>query len=156
MFELTSSVFEDEGNIPDLYTCKGKNISPPLSFKNPPAQTKSYALVMEDLDTPLGIITHWVIYNIPADTIKLAAAVPRRRILEINVRQGRNGMYRFGYMGPCPPWGNHRYYFRLFALGAFIETDVVYNKKKLLREIEEYILDTATLMGHYARKKRLG
>jgi len=154
MFELISSAFENEGNIPDLYTCRGKNISPPLSFNNPPAQTKSYALIMEDLDTPIGTITHWLIYNIPSEVNKLPKAVPPGRLLANNLRQGRNGMYRFGYMGPCPPWGKHRYYFRLFALNTFVETDAVFNKKKLLREIETHVLDTAVLMGYRRRQYR--
>ncbi len=153
MFGLTSSAFENEGNIPDLYTCRGRNISPPLSWRNPPERTKSYALIVEDLDTPFGVVTHWLVYNIPATFSDLPQAVPPGEILENGLRQGRNGMFRFRYMGPCPPWGRHRYRFSLYALDSMIETDAVLNKRKLLREIEPHILATARLIGYYARKR---
>ena len=63
-FELSSIAFHNKKEIPDKYTCKGKKISPPLSWKNIPEGTKSYALIMDDLDTPIGVLNHWVLYNI--------------------------------------------------------------------------------------------
>ena len=120
---LSSNAFENEGDIPDLYTCRGKNISPPLGFDNAPEGTRSCSLIMVDLDTPVGTVTHWVVYNIPADFRELTEGIPAGRLLAGGLNQGRNGMFRFGYMGPCPPWGRHRYLFRLFALiGCFQAT----------------------------------
>jgi Raf kinase inhibitor-like YbhB/YbcL family protein len=150
-FELSSSVFENEGHIPDLYTCRGKNISPPLSFNNPPDGTESYALIMEDLDTPIGTITHWVLYNIPSDTREVAQDLPTGPVPAKGWKQGRNGMFRFGYMGPCPPWGRHRYLFSLFALDTAMRAEAVLNKRKLLRLIEPHVLARATLLGYYSK-----
>jgi Raf kinase inhibitor-like YbhB/YbcL family protein len=147
--ELTSSAFENQGDIPDLYTCRGKNISPPLSFRSAPAGTKSCALFMVDLDIPIGTITHWVVYNIPADSGELAEALPPGKLLANGLNQGRNGMFRFGYMGPCPPWGRHRYLFRLFALDRTLPTEGALNKRKLLRSVETHILAEAALLGYY-------
>jgi hypothetical protein len=150
---LTSSAFDDGADIPDLYTCRGKNISPPLSWAGAPAGTRSLALILEDPDTPFGTVTHWVLYGIAGDATELAEGVPPGRVLPGGLRQGRNGMFRFGYMGPCPPWGKHRYVLHLFALDAAIDTDRVMNKRRLLRRIEPHILSRARLLGHYARAR---
>ncbi len=151
-FELTSSAFENQGDIPDLYTCRGKNISPPLSFRGAPAGTKSCALLMVDLDTPIGTITHWVVYNIPADFGGLNEGITPGKLLANGLNQGRNGMFRFGYMGPCPPWGRHRYLFRLFALDTMIRTPGAISKRKLLCFMEAHILAEAPLLGYYPKR----
>ena len=150
---LTSSAFDDGGEIPALYTCRGRNISPPLSWAGAPEGTRSLALIMEDPDTPFGTVTHWVLYNIPPDPARLAEGTPPGRTLSGDLRQGRNGMFRFGYMGPCPPWGRHRYVLTLFALETPIPDGGVMNKRRLLRAIEPHILARATLVGHYARTR---
>lgn len=150
--EITSSAFENERDIPDLYTCRGKNISPPLCFGNAPEGTRSYALIMVDLDTPVGTITHWAVYNIPADFRGLGQAVPPGRLLENGLNQGRNGMFRFGYMGPCPPWGRHRYLFRLFALDGTLPAEGAVNKRKLLRLMESHVMAEAALLGYYPER----
>jgi Raf kinase inhibitor-like YbhB/YbcL family protein len=150
--ELTSEMFENEGNIPDRYTCRGKNISPPLCFANAPEGTGSYALIMLDLDTPVGTITHWVVYNIPAVVSELSEGIPYGRLLANGLNQGRNGMFRFGYMGPCPPWGRHRYLFRLFALDRMLPGDGALNRRKLLSVSRTHILAEASLLGYYPKK----
>ena len=153
---LSSNAFENEGDIPDLYTCRGKNISPPLGFDNAPEGTRSYSLIMVDLDTPVGTVTHWVVYNIPADFRELTEGIPAGRLLAGGLNQGRNGMFRFGYMGPCPPWGRHRYLFRLFALDRMLPSDDALNRRKLLRMMETHILAEASLIGYYPKKERQG
>jgi Raf kinase inhibitor-like YbhB/YbcL family protein len=155
-FELTSSAFQNEGYIPDRYTCRGKNISPPLCFENAPEGTKSYALIMVDLDTPVGTITHWVVYNIPAYVRELAEGIPRGRFLPNGLNQGRNGMFRSGYTGPCPPWGRHRYVFRLFALDRLLSPGSADNRKKLQRRMAPHILAKAALLGYYPNKEVQG
>jgi Raf kinase inhibitor-like YbhB/YbcL family protein len=153
-FELTSNAFANEGDIPDLYTCRGSNISPPLCFANAPEGTRSYALIMVDLDTPVGTITHWVVYNIPAEVRELGEGISPGRLLANGLNQGRNGMFRCGYMGPCPPWGRHRYVFRLFALDRMLRRGGALNRRKLLRMMETHILAQAALLGYYAKKER--
>jgi Raf kinase inhibitor-like YbhB/YbcL family protein len=152
--QLSSNAFENEGDVPDLYTCRSKNISPPLSFDNAPEGTRSYALIMVDLDTPVGTITHWLVYNIPADFRELSEGIPAGRHLANGLNQGRNGMFRFGYMGPCPPWGRHRYLFRLFALDRMLPSGGALNRRKLLRMMEPHILAEAVLLGYYAKKEQ--
>ena len=152
-FELASGAFENEGDIPDRYTCRGRNISPPLCFANAPEGTESFALIMVDLDTPFGTITHWVVYNIPADSLELDEGVPPGKLTEKGANQGRNGMFRFGYMGPCPPWGRHRYLFRAFALDIRLPRDVSLNKRKLLCLMENHILAEGALLGYYQKNE---
>ena len=151
-FQLTSNAFTHEGTIPDLYTCRGRNISPPLSFRNAPRGTESCALIMVDLDTPVGTITHWVVYNIPIEAGELSEGIPPGKLLPKGLHQGRNGMFRFGYMGPCPPWGRHRYLFRLYALDSMIPAQGALNKRKLLPLMESHILAEAVLLGYYPEK----
>jgi hypothetical protein len=151
--ELRSGAFQHEGVIPDLYTCRGRNISPPLCFGGVPKGTESFALLMVDLDTPVGTVTHWVVYNIPPDFRELAQGVPPGKLLENGVHQGRNGMFRYGYMGPCPPWGHHRYLFRLFALDRMLQPTAATNRRKLLRLVEAGGLAEATLIGYYPGKR---
>ena len=152
-FELTSGAFENEGDIPDRYTCRGTNISPPLCFASAPEGTKSYALIMVDLDTPVGTITHWVVYNVPADFRELGEGIPPGRLPANGLNQGRNGMFRLGYMGPCPPWGRHRYLFRLFALDRMLPSDSALNRRKLLSMTKTHILAEATLLGYYSKRR---
>ena len=154
VMELNSRAFENEGDIPDHFTCRGLNISPPLSFANAPQGTESYALIMVDLDTPIGTITHWVLYNIPSDVRELGEGIPPGRLLPNGFSQGRNGMFRFGYMGPCPPWGRHRYLFRLFALDRMLPSEGALNRRRLLNATKTHILAEAALLGYYPKKER--
>jgi Raf kinase inhibitor-like YbhB/YbcL family protein len=153
---LTSEAFADGGAIPELYTCRGKNVSPPLAWSEAPLKTESFALVMEDADTPLGTITHWVLYNIPAAARSLPAALPSAPLFDDGMIQGRNGMRRNRYMGPCPPWGSHRYTFTLYALDRVIPPDPRLGKRKLVRLIREHILARAELMGRFGKGSAAG
>jgi Raf kinase inhibitor-like YbhB/YbcL family protein len=151
-FELYSQAFENEGLIPDIYTCKGKEISPPLGWKNPPEGTKSYAILMEDLDVFFGSITHWVLYNIPFEKSQLPADIPHQNNLADGIFQGKNSMRKIGYMGPCPPFSKHRYIFTIYAVDTILSPDPKMNKKRLIKSINGHILDKANLLGYYSKK----
>ena len=151
MLELSSIVFKNEGRIPDLYSCMGKEISPPLLWKNGPKDTKSFALIMDDLDTPIGILNHWIIYNIPRDKKQLLEDIPHETFLDDDSIQGRNSMRRTGYMGPCPPWGEHRYVFTLYALDTVLDKNPKMNKRKLLKAIEGHVLEQSQIIGIYSK-----
>src|SRR6185369_17804702 len=99
-----SSTFSQGGNIPDKYSCKGQNVSPPLFFRNVPMKTKSLTLILHDPDAPMvGGFTHWVLFNIPAHTTEIQEnKLPQDSVL------GNNGGGKSGYTGPCPPSGIHR------------------------------------------------
>jgi Raf kinase inhibitor-like YbhB/YbcL family protein len=119
-FKLTSKDFKEGGTIPDKqvfnsFGCTGGNASPDLEWSNPPAGTKSFALMVHDPDAPTGSgWWHWVVYNIPAT----ATSIPEGGPVPTGATQGNTDFGTPGWGGPCPPAGsgNHHYEFTLFAL----------------------------------------
>jgi Raf kinase inhibitor-like YbhB/YbcL family protein len=151
-FELRSVAFEEGGNIPKEYTCDGANISPPLGWGDPPEQTKSFALLVEDPDAPGKTWVHWIIFNLPPEVRQLSDNIPKQKTLAGNQRQGTNDFGKIGYGGPCPPKGApHRYFFRLYALDKMLDLKPGATKSELLKAMEGHILAKAELMGRYQR-----
>jgi len=151
-FELTSTAFVEGEPIPSKYTCDGEDISPPLQWRDPPEGTRSFALIVDDPDAPIGTWVHWVLYNLPAGTRNLAEAIPPDAELSDGSRHGNSSWRRLGYGGPCPPRGTHRYFFKLYALDTVLDLKAGANKKKLLRAMEGHILSQTELMGVYSRR----
>src|SRR5216683_6772325 len=115
--QLTTSAFPSQGTIPKKFTCDGSDVSPPLAWSGAPPGTRSFALIVDDPDAPVGTWVHWVLYDLPANTKELAEGVPKQEQLSNGARQGRNDFRKIGYGGPCPPPGKpHRYFFKLYAL----------------------------------------
>ena len=150
--KLTSSAFEDGGKIPAKYTCDGANISPPLTWENPPEGTKTLALISDDPDAPVGIWIHWVIFNLEPKLGGLAEAVPTERTLAHGAKQGINDFRKIGYGGPCPPGGTHRYFFKLYALDTKLELNPGITKSDLLKAMKGHVLEECQLMGTYRRR----
>ena len=150
-FELTSTAFVQGKPIPRKYTCDGQDISPPLSWGDPPAGTRSLALIADDPDAPAGTWVHWVLYNLPAASRGLPEAVPADAELADGSQHGRNSWRRLGYGGPCPPRGTHRYFFKLYALDTVLDLKAGADKGQLLKAMKGHILAQAELMGTYAR-----
>jgi len=151
---LKSSAFKEGKFIPKQYTCddKAKNISPPLSWIGIPKETKSIAIIMDDPDAPITQpFVHWVIYNIPASMNKLKEGIEKKEMLENEIRQGINNFSRFGYGGPCPPSGIHRYFFKIFALDTPLELSGEVTKDDLFKEMKPHIIAQGLLMGKYER-----
>jgi hypothetical protein len=148
---LKSSAFEQNGSIPEKYTCKGTNISPPLQWHKPPEGTKSLALIVDDPDAPLGIWVHWVIYDIPPHIQKLSEGIPPQEILSNGARQGINDFPTIGYRGPCPPWGEHRYFFKLYALDILTNLPAGATKRALLDAMRGHILAEGQLIGKFKK-----
>jgi len=116
---VTSSAFAANAPIPEKYTCKGSNVSPPIAWEGAPSQTKAFALVMHDPDAPGGNFTHWLIYDLPASVTSLPEGVPTNSRPPVGGAQGVNGARGGGYTGPCPPAGPpHHYVFHVYALDA--------------------------------------
>lgn len=88
--EITSSAFTQGGSIPDQYTCKGKDISPPLAWGEPPAGTKSFALIMDDPDAPFGTWDHWILFNIPVSARSLPESIGANPTLPDGSMSGKN------------------------------------------------------------------
>jgi Raf kinase inhibitor-like YbhB/YbcL family protein len=150
--EMRSPAFFIGNTIPFKYTCDGDNISPPLQWEAPPPGTKSFALILEDLDAPHPNFTHWVLYNLPADSRELPEGVAKSPTLPNGGVQGKNGFEQLGFGGPCPPNGTHRYFFKLYALDQPLDLAPGVSKEELMRVMEGHILDSAEVMGRYARQ----
>jgi hypothetical protein len=148
--KLTSTAFKDGDYIPTKYTCDGANISPPIAWKEAPSSTKSFALIYDDPDAPSGTWDHWVLYNLPPETVSLpenATTLPQ------GTRVGLNSWPKAEYGGPCPPTGTHRYIFHLYALDTMLDLPEGATSEALRKKMEKHILATATLTGRYQRTK---
>lgn len=118
-FTLKSPAFHDNERIPVLYTCNGKNISPPLSWDNIPANTKSFVLILKTPDWTPAKIYLWTIYNIPGDVKALGPGADQN--LPDGTLVGMNFYYEANYTGPCPPDNLlHHYVFTLYALDTIL------------------------------------
>lgn len=149
--KIKSPAFVPGGKIPGKYTCDGMDISPPLAWTSGPEGTKTFALICDDPDAPMGTWVHWVLFNLPADIIEFRENVPPERELESGAKQGTNDFRKIGYGGPCPPGGTHRYYFKLYALDTEINLEAGATKSELLKAMEGHILAEGQLMGRYER-----
>src|SRR5260221_3235134 len=124
VFSLTSSAFRDgtmlekknAGNNPKNPNCIGQNVSPPLAWSNPPAGTKSYALLMVDPEGRQGLgVNHWVAYGIPVSVTGFAEGETSQ--LSDKYVGGKSTQGLGYYFGPCTPpaTGMHHYTFTLIA-----------------------------------------
>jgi Raf kinase inhibitor-like YbhB/YbcL family protein len=144
ILNISSSAFEDEGIIPSKYTCDGEEINPPLYVENIPEGTQALAIIVEDPDAPNGTFDHWLVWNIPPESI-----IEENRIPGVS---GKNSAGKTGYHGPCPPSGYHRYYFYVFALDKSLDLEGGVDKKTLQAAMQPHILATGSLMGRYKKK----
>jgi len=150
--QLSSSAFEHNARIPKKYTADGPDVSPLLKWTDPPEGTKSFALVCDDPDAPVGTWVHWVVYGIGASTRELAEGIPAQKQLPSGVKQGTNDFRKIGYGGPAPPPGpEHRYFFKLYALDTDPALAPGAKKKDLLKAMNGHVLAGAELIGRYGR-----
>ncbi|HEY8271097.1 MAG TPA: YbhB/YbcL family Raf kinase inhibitor-like protein [Pseudobdellovibrionaceae bacterium] len=152
-FILFSSAFSPNGEIPSKYTCEGQNISPPLSWQGAPANTKSFALIMDDPDAPdpqhpKTTWVHWVLFNIPANVTSLKEHIES---LPEGTGEGFNDWHKTGYGGPCPPIGRHRYFHKVYALDTRLTNLTHPNKAALEKAMQGHILAHAELVGTYMK-----
>jgi Raf kinase inhibitor-like YbhB/YbcL family protein len=148
--EIKSSAFAPAASIPSKYTCDAQNpTNPPLQFTGVPGNAKSLVLIMDDPDVPknlipTGIFDHWLVWDIAPDS---------KGIKEGDSNQGLNGRGK-GYVGPCPPDREHRYFFRLYALDVRLDNAKISNRKDLEDAMKGHIIDQADLMGRYEKMKK--
>jgi Raf kinase inhibitor-like YbhB/YbcL family protein len=143
---LTSDAFANGQSIPAKYSCVGKNISPALAWDEPPAGTKSLALIVDDPDAPMGTWVHWVLFNIPASTASLPENADSSAM-----SAGKNSSGNTRYDGPCPPSGTHRYFFKLYALDSTLSLSPGATKEQVLKAMESHILAQGELMGTFSK-----
>ena len=150
-FTLSSPVFKDGQRMPEKYVHSNGDVSPPLCWNNPPKDAKSFALLMEDGDAPLATAGHWILYNIPSSESSLPEKMPYECVFEDGKAQGKNIFRKTGYLGPAPPWGQHTYVFRLFALDTVLPELKNPKRKQFLKHIEGHVLDETRLSVVYKK-----
>jgi len=145
MKELTvkSPAFENNKLIPAKYTCDGYNVNPPLAVEGISEETKSLVLIVDDPDAPMGTFDHWIVWNIP----------PTSKIGENTVpgTEGMSSYRKHAYGGPCPPYGTHRYFFKVYALDVQLDLGSNSKKKDVEKAMEGHILAKGELVGLYRR-----
>lgn len=149
---IASSAFAHNEPIPRLYTCQGRDISPPLAWSGVPAAAKSLVLIVDDPDAPdpahpRTTWVHWLLYNLP-----VACTLPEAvKTLPAGTLEGINDWKRSGYGGPCPPIGRHRYFFKLYALDSVLP-DLRFPTKAVLEEaMRGHVIAEAQLIGTYIK-----
>jgi Raf kinase inhibitor-like YbhB/YbcL family protein len=146
--KITSSAFQESGNIPSQFTCDGADVNPALHFEGAPAAGKSLLLIVDDPDAPVGLFTHWLVWNIDPKISEIAEnSAPGGAI------QGTNDFPKKGYGGPCPPSGTHRYYFKIFALDQTLDLKPGAKRAEVEAAMRGHVIGQGELMGRYSRKK---
>lgn len=153
--KLASPAFAEGESIPQLHTCEGKNISPPLSWSGIPPEAKSLVLIVDDPDAPdpkapKMTWVHWVLYNLPASSTGLAEGI-KADALPAGTESGNNSWKQATYGGPCPPIGRHRYFHKLYALDTVLTGLKQPGKAAVEAAMRGHILAQASLIGTYEK-----
>ena len=145
VLQVTSPSFNENGNIPAKFTCQGDNISPAITVKGMPPETKSLAIIVEDPDAANGTVIHWVAWDMDA-----AGNIPEK---SMGGTQGKNTRGNNGYMGPCPPTGAHHYHFKVYALDRMLGLAAGSSKDQLVAAMKGHIVGEGELVGLYEKSK---
>ena len=154
--EITSSAFKDQEKIPTQYIMPGaggKNISVPLSWKNIPSGTRSFALSVVDPHPVAQNWVHWLVINIPPNISSLEEGASRKKMPPGSMEL-KNSFGDIGYGGPQPPkgTGDHPYVFTLYALSVEkLDLGVNTSLSAFKKTLEGKILDSTTITGKYGR-----
>ncbi|PWU23517.1 YbhB/YbcL family Raf kinase inhibitor-like protein [Candidatus Cerribacteria bacterium 'Amazon FNV 2010 28 9'] len=143
---ITSLDFQPNQPIPAEFTCDGSNTAPTLEFTDIPINAKSLVLIMDDPDSPSGVWTHWMMYNIDPLTTILEQPFPS------GVAQGINTFGEVVYDGPCPHNGLHHYVFTLYALDEALSFPKPPTRSEIEYALTGHILQSAQLIGTYERQ----
>ena len=147
-FSLSTNAFLDQGALPVLYTCDGKDISPQFEWTDLPEKTQTTAFIMSDADAPNGIFYHWVLYNIPTNIKALSQGMDKLAGATI----GKNSFGKHQYNGPCPPTGSaHTYIFTLYALDSKLTLPAEADATMVLKEMQNHVLSKISLTAIYSR-----
>lgn len=158
-FSISSPDIDVTNPIPQKFTCEGENISPALEWKDPPEGTKSFVLIVDDPDAPdpkapKMTFVHWVLYDIPATIRSIPEKIPASKRLENGGISGFSDYKKYGYNGPCPPIGEHRYFFKLYALKSTLDLPPGKTKNDVMQAMEGKILAEAKFIGKYSKKNK--
>jgi Raf kinase inhibitor-like YbhB/YbcL family protein len=149
--KVYSYSFKEGDFIPTQYTCDGLDISPHISWSKV-ENAKSYAIIMDDPDAPIGTFTHWIVYDIPSNVLELKENFPKKSVVG-NIKQGQNDFGKIGYGGPCPPRGKpHRYFFKVFALDVeSLGLPAGLSREEVERFINKHTISSGFTYGLYKR-----
>lgn len=153
-FRITSSDFKEGETMPKMFSCDGDDLSPELKWTDPPEGTKSFALIVEDPDAPVGTFTHWIVYDMPATFKELYRGIGNDIDLKDGIKEGVSDFGFRGYGGPCPPKGHgtHRYNFILRALDVATLGLPDSAKKNAVKEaMKGHVLGETRITGVYGR-----
>jgi Raf kinase inhibitor-like YbhB/YbcL family protein len=162
-FAVTSPAFRDGDVWPSKFagsdpsrtnpTCPGQNVSPPLSWSNAPAATKSFAIIMYDPDGGNGLgAMHWVAYGIPPSKTSLAEGEASQSPQDWT--GGKNAVGNDHYFGPCGPSGHALHHYVISVIATDIEPGALKSgltRDELLRELKGHALAPASIVGRYTR-----
>jgi Raf kinase inhibitor-like YbhB/YbcL family protein len=146
--KIASSAFAEGAEIPVKYSRGGEDINPPLHIEGTPGNAKSLVLIMDDPDAPVGLFTHWLVWNIDPSTTQIAEkSVPKGAV------EGTNDYPTAGYGGPQPPSGTHRYYFKIFALDTMLDLPAGAKRKELDKALNGHVIAEGQYMGRFTHRK---
>ncbi len=146
--DVSSSAFTDVGAIPAHYTCDGAGLSPPLAWSDLPSGTSAIAIIVTDPDAH-GFV-HWLATDIPPG--KVEGGLPEGASGSAAAgAEGRNGFGTAGYGAPCPPSGEHRYVWEVFALSASTGMEPGFGEAELRGRIAPVTLARGVLTGRCRR-----
>ncbi len=146
--DLKSAWFEDGGPLPQRSSSDGEGVPPPLSWSEPPADTRELVLIVEDPDAPKPEpFVHWLVYDINPGARSLDAEGAT------HAREGQNTLLRNGFTPAAPPRGHgvHHYHFQLFALDQPLALDKGEGKSRLVSHMENHVIGFGELVGTYER-----
>ena len=141
---VTSTAFAANGEIPTEHTCEGADSAPPLAWSGAPAQTKAYAVIVDDPDAPDPAA--------PKQTWVHLVALTSATSLDATATFGTNDFGKTAWGGPCPPIGRHHYHFKIYALDAPVGGAGI-AKDALLAQMKGHIVAAGELIGTYQKKK---
>src|SRR5947209_20171685 len=145
--KISSSAFQEGGTIPEKFSKNGQNVSPELRIEGATAEAKSLALIVDDPDAPVGLFTHWLVWNIDPKTTEIGEnSVPQGAV------QGTNDFPGQRYDGPQPPSGTHRYYFKIFALDKTLDLKAGTKRREVDAAMKGHVIAQGYLMGKYSKK----
>jgi Raf kinase inhibitor-like YbhB/YbcL family protein len=150
-FQVRVPAFREGDPIPKRHTCEGQDLSPAVEWAGAPPHTKSFALILDDPDAPMGVWNHWLLWDIPSDRTSIPEGFKPG---DFGV-SGNSDFGKPGYGGPCPPKGHgpHRYYFKLFALAVErLGLKAGARRAELDRAIKPHITAESWAMGRCERK----
>lgn len=152
---LNVAGFKYGQTMPVKFTCEGDNVSPNIKWSKPKSnKVKSYSLIFDDPDAPNGLWVHWILYNIPFDVTELREGITWQELQEMKIQPGLNSWNNHTYGGPCPPDGEHRYFFKIYALDSILSIDGQVNKEILEEKMKNHIVSEEILLVKYEKKSR--